>query len=60
MYYAFFAKRSKGSAELRGPKDQSYRAADYVTGKTLGTVAGGSAHLPAEFDGNLLVEMRAR
>jgi hypothetical protein len=27
-------------------------------GKSLGTVSGHSAHLPVEFDGNLLVEVR--
>jgi len=29
---------------------------DYVTGKSLGTVAGHNAHLPVAFDGNLLLE----
>jgi len=31
---------------------------DYVTGKSLGTVSGRGAHLPVEFDGNLLVEVK--
>jgi alpha-galactosidase len=58
MYYAFFAKRWKGPVELRGLEDRNYSVVDYVTGKSLGTVAGHSAHLPVEFDGNLLVEVR--
>ncbi len=58
MYYAFFAKRWKGPVELRGLEDHNYSVVDYVTGKSLGTVAGHSAHLPVEFDGNLLVEVR--
>src|SRR5580700_8991257 len=58
MYYAFFAKRWKGPVELRGLEDRDYSVVDYVTGKSLGTVAGHGAHLPVEFDGNLLVEVR--
>ena len=58
MYYAFFAKQWKGTVELRGLEDRNYSVVDYVTGKSLGTVAGHSAHLPVEFDGNLLVEVR--
>jgi alpha-galactosidase len=58
MYYAFFAKRWKGPVELRGLEDRNYSVVDYVTGKSLGTVSGPSAHLPVEFDGNLLVEVR--
>jgi alpha-galactosidase len=58
MYYAFFAKRWKGPVELRGLEDRNYSVVDYVTGKSLGTVAGHSAHLPVEFDGSLLVEVR--
>jgi alpha-galactosidase len=58
MYYAFFAKQWKGPVELRGLEDRNYSVVDYVTGKSLGTVAGHSAHLPVAFDGNLLVEVR--
>jgi alpha-galactosidase len=58
MYYAFFAKQWKGPVELRGLEDRNYTVVDYVTGKSLGTVAGHGAHLPVEFDGNLLVEVR--
>jgi alpha-galactosidase len=58
MYYAFFAKQWKGPVELRGLEDRNYTVVDYVTGKGLGTVAGHGAHLPVEFDGNLLVEVR--
>jgi alpha-galactosidase len=58
MYYAFFAKHWKGPVELHGLEDRNYSVVDYVTGKSLGTVAGHSAHLPVEFDGNLLVEVR--
>jgi alpha-galactosidase len=57
MYYAFFAKQWKGTVELRGLEDRNYSVVDYVTGKSLGTVAGRSAHLPVEFAGNLLVEV---
>jgi alpha-galactosidase len=58
MYYAFFAKQWKGSVELRGLEDRNYSVVDYVTGRSLGTVSGHSAHLPVEFDGNLLVEVQ--
>ena len=56
MYYAFFARRWKGPVELRGLDDRDLGVVDYVTGKDLGMVSGHSAHLPVEFDGNLLVE----
>ncbi len=58
MYYAFFAKQWKGTVELRGLDDRNYSVVDYVTGKSLGTVAGHNAHLPVAFDGDLLVEVR--
>jgi len=58
MYYAFFAKHWKGTVELRGLKDRKYSVVDYVTGKNYGTVSRYSAHLPVDFDGNLLVEVR--
>jgi alpha-galactosidase len=58
MYYAFFAKQWKGTVELRGLEDRKYSVVDYVSGKNLGTVSGLSAHLPVEFDGNLLVEVQ--
>jgi alpha-galactosidase len=58
MYYGFFAKQWKGTVELRGLEDRNYSVVDYVTGKNLGTVAGHGAHLPVDFDGNLLVEVR--
>lgn len=58
MYYAFFAKQWKGPIELRGLEDRNYSVVDYVTGKSLGMVSGHNAHLPVEFDGNLLVEVR--
>jgi alpha-galactosidase len=58
MYYAFFAKQWKGPVELRGLEDRTYSVVDYVTGKSLGTVPGHRAHLPAEFDGSLLVEVQ--
>jgi alpha-galactosidase len=58
MYYAFFAKRWKGPVELRGLEDRNYTVVDYVTGKRLGIVSGRSAHLPVEFDRNLLVEVQ--
>jgi len=58
MYYAFFAKQWKGTVELRGLEDRNYSVVDYVTGKKYGTVSRHSAHLPVDFDGNLLVEVR--
>ncbi len=58
MYYAFFAKHWNAPVELRGLDDRNYSVVNYVTGKSLGTVSGHSAHLPVEFEGNLLVEVR--
>jgi alpha-galactosidase len=58
MYYAFFAKHWKGTVELRGLEDRKYSVVDYVTGKNYGTVSRHRAHLPVDFDGNLLVEVR--
>jgi alpha-galactosidase len=60
MYYAFFAKQWKGTVELRGLQDRNYTVVNYVTGKNLGTVAGHSAHLPVDFEGNLLLEVRSQ
>ena len=56
MYYAFFASNWKGSLELRGLDDRSYRVIDYVDGKDMGTVRGPVAHLSAEFSKHLLLE----
>ena len=58
MYYAFFAKRWKGTVDLRGLEDRNYSVMDYVSGKSMGTVSGHRAHLPVEFDGHLLLEVR--
>jgi alpha-galactosidase len=58
VYYAFFAKQWRGTVELRGLEDRNYSVVDYVTGKTFGTVSGHSAHLPVQFDGHLLLEVR--
>ncbi len=58
MYYAFYAKQWKGTVELRGLQDRNYSVVDYVTGKSLGTVAGHNAHLPVEFERNLLLEVK--
>jgi len=58
VYYAFFAKQWSGTVELRGLEDRNYSVVDYVTGKTFGTVSGHSAHLPVQFDGHLLLEVR--
>jgi len=58
MYYAFYAKKWKGPVELRGLEDRNYSVVDYVSGKNLGTVQGHSAHLPAEFNEHLLLEVR--
>ncbi len=58
MYYAFFAKQWKGPVELRGLEDRNYSVVDYVAGKNLGTVSRHNAHLPVEFNGHLLLEVR--
>jgi alpha-galactosidase len=58
MYYAFFAKRWKGTVELRGLEDRNYSVVDYVTGENFRTVPGHSAHLPVEFDRDLLLEVK--
>jgi alpha-galactosidase len=58
VYYAFFSKQWSGTVELRGLEDRNYSVVDYVTGKTFGTVSGHSAHLPVQFDGHLLLEVR--
>jgi alpha-galactosidase len=58
MYYAFFAKQWKGKVDLRGLEDRNYSVVDYVTGKNLGTISGHDAHLPVEFDKNLLLEVQ--
>ena len=60
MYYAFFAKQWKGPVELRGLDDRTYSVVDYVTGRSLGTVSGPTAHLPVEFGGHLLLEVQPR
>jgi alpha-galactosidase len=58
MYYAFFATQWKGAVELRGLELHKYTVVDYVAGKDLGTVSGPIAHLPVEFSGHLLLELR--
>jgi hypothetical protein len=55
-----FCKQWKGPIELRGLEDRNRSVVDYVTGKILGMVPGDNAHLPVEFDGNQLVEVRPR
>jgi alpha-galactosidase len=68
MYYAFFASEPlgktggksgiyKGEIELRGLEAKQYRVLDYVNNKDYGTVQGPSAKLPADFKGNLLLEV---
>ncbi|HYK39075.1 MAG TPA: hypothetical protein VEU98_03560, partial [Candidatus Eremiobacteraceae bacterium] len=68
MYYAFFANEPpgktggksgtyKGQIELRGLEARQYRVLDYVNNKDYGTVQGPSAKLPADFKGNLLLEV---
>jgi alpha-galactosidase len=60
LYYAFFAKQWKGPVELRGLDDRTYSVVDYVTGRSLGTVSGPTAHLPVEFGGHLLLKVQPR
>jgi alpha-galactosidase len=55
MYYAFYAPHWKGTIELRGLEDRSYRITDYVSSKDLGVVHGPSARLPVEFNKHLLL-----
>ena len=54
----FLQNSGRGPVELRGLEDRNYSVVDYVTGKTFGTVSGHGAHLPVEFDGHLLLEVR--
>jgi alpha-galactosidase len=56
MNYAFFAKRHRGSVELRGLEAKRYRVRDYETGRELGTVEGPLARLAAAFERHLLLE----
>ncbi len=58
MYYAFFARHWKGPVELRGLDDRKYSVYDYVNGVSFGTVSGGKARLPVEFNEHLLLEVR--
>ena len=56
MNYAFFAKRHRGSVELRGLEAKRYRVRDYETGRELGTVEGALARLEVDFARHLLLE----
>jgi alpha-galactosidase len=58
MYYAFYAKHWNGPVELRGLEDRKYTVFDYVNGKSFGTISGGKARLPVEFNDHLLLEVR--
>lgn len=58
LYYAFFAKHWKGPIELRGLESRNYSVLDYVNGVSLGTLSGRNAHLPVEFNGHLLLEVK--
>jgi alpha-galactosidase len=58
MYYAFFAPGDfAGEIELRGLSPGRYRAFDYVDGKDLGMVDGGTARIRVEFREHLLIEV---
>jgi alpha-galactosidase len=56
MNYAFFAKRHRGSVELRGLEAKRYRVRDYEAGRELGTVEGPLARLAVDFERHLLLE----
>ncbi len=56
MNYAFFAKRYRGSVELRGLEAKRCRVRDYETGRDLGTVEGPLARLTVDFERHLLLE----
>jgi alpha-galactosidase len=58
MYYAFFAPHWKGKVQLRGLENRKYSVVDYVSGKSLGTVAGPTAGLGVTFEKNLLLEVQ--
>ena len=58
LYYGFFAKRWKGTVELRGLEDRDYHVRDYAEGRDLGTVHGPVATLKAAFRDHLLVEAK--
>jgi len=57
LYYAFYAPAYKGTIELRGLQERSYRVADYVNGRDLGVVHGPLARLDVAFDHSLLLEV---
>jgi hypothetical protein len=70
MYYAFYAPQAEsrsrnaktksenwaGEVELRGLSATTYRVADYVHHKDLGTVTGPTARLRVAFADSLLLE----
>jgi len=56
MHYAFFAKRHRGSVELRGLETKRYRVRDYETGREYGKVEGPLARLAVDFERHLLLE----
>ena len=60
MYYAFYARHWKGPVELRGLARPQLQRDRLRERKSLGTLHGNNAHLPVEFDGHLLLEVRPK
>jgi alpha-galactosidase len=60
MYYAFYARRFRGSVQLRGLEPRAYCLRDYVAGKGMGGVQGPQADLSVTFTAHLLLEATPR
>lgn len=58
-YYAFYADRWNGPAELRGLGNGRYTVADYWRGKTIGMVSAKSNRIFVSFKHFLLLEVRS-
>lgn len=56
LHYAFFADKWHAPIELRGLEKGRYALTDPFTGKSLGTVSGPTAVIPATFEHFLLVQ----
>ncbi len=55
LYYAFYADEWNGEVEFRGLADKEYEIIDYVNGKQIGKIKGGSK-LKVAFNDHLLVK----
>ena len=48
LYYAFYAESWKGTVELRGLEDKTYKVIDYENNREFGNVKGPVAKLDVE------------